>query len=111
MRHDDATPEELTIAANGLSAIAITLCEMDMPDVEVRSAVLEQWRALHMPVSVLAAAATAVTHSPQPVLESAEKSERMEPIREMLRATSPHTQLSAMIRAREILQNLANEQM
>lgn len=109
MENHDLTPEQFAVAANGLSAIAITLFEMGEPDEVVRAKVYGHWQVLRAPSSVFAAAASTVTTSPQPLEETAEKSARLEQSRGMLGAAQPQDQLVAMLKARELLEALAIE--
>ena len=101
---------EFTGAASGLAAIAITRFEMG-DDVETaHGQVLSAWVSLGSPPGLFAAAAASIAGMPQPLLESASKSERMDVIREAIGAASPSSQLEAMLRARELLERLAAEE-
>ena len=96
---------EFTGAASGLAAIAITRFEMG-DDVETaHGQVLSAWVSLGSPPGLFAAAAASIAGMPQPLLESASKSER-----EAIGAASPSSQLEAMLRARELLERLAAEE-
>lgn len=103
--HEDHT----VIIAEGLAAYATTYFEMgDAVDV-VQTKLVAKWERLGSPVGAFRAAAAAVGEQPQPVVESAERTERGRGIREFLGVTSAETQLVAALRARELLGDLAEE--
>lgn len=101
--------ENHAVIAEGLAAYATTYFEMgDAADV-VRTKLIAQWKRLGSPAGAFRAAATTVTKQPQPLVESAETTERSRAIREYLGVTSAETQLVAALKARELLQDLADE--
>lgn len=108
-RSDVKSQENAAVIAEGLAAYATTYCEMSDADDVVRTKLLTHWERLGSPTGAFRAAATAVTEQPQPVVESAETTERSRMIREHLGVTSAETQLAAALRARELLQDLAEE--
>lgn len=101
--------ENDAVITEGLAACATTHFEMgDAPDV-VRTKLIAQWERLGSPPGAFGAAATAVSGQPQPVVESAETTERSRMIREYLGVTSAEAQLTAALSARELLQDLAED--
>ncbi|GAB3617400.1 hypothetical protein GCM10027416_19570 [Okibacterium endophyticum] len=102
-------PEQYRIAVEGISAIAITNFEMGAGEAQARTAVLALWEQLGRPRGAFAEAATSTTHSPQPVLQTAEETERARQIREMLGVRSSEEALVAMLSACEMLEQLAAE--
>jgi hypothetical protein len=102
--------DEFAGAAGGLAAVAITRFEMGDDNETARNHVLSAWESLGSPPGMFAAAATSISGMPQPPMESASKSERMDGIRDALGAMSPSAHLEAMLRARELLETLASEE-
>lgn len=102
-------PSEDQIVSDGLAAIAITEFEIGKPRDEIESDLLAAWIQLGSQPGAFRAASKAIASFPQPILESAEKSERMRPIREMLGVTSTEDQLLANLAARELLEELADK--
>ena len=103
---------ENTEIIEGLAAIANGLAEMGESDEEIRRHMrghLARRQITTEAPAVLRAAAECITRMPQPLLESAEETERRRPIEEMLGLTSAEDQLAAMLRAREVLENLARD--
>lgn len=103
------SPAEWRTAAEGLSAIAITSFEMGSDSDRAREAVLVMWEQLGRPRDLFKAAAETVSHSPQPMPETAGETERTRYIREMLGVTSAEDALISMLSARELLEKLAAE--
>lgn len=101
--------EEWRIAAEGLSAIAISSFEMDPDSGRARESLLLMWEQLGKPEGLFKAASEAVSTSPQPAPETAGQTERARYIREMLGVTSAEKALVAMLSARELLEELATE--
>lgn len=101
--------EDHQVIAQGLAAFATTFFEMGDSAVNVRTKLVAYWASLGSPAGAFRAAATAVGGQPQPVVESAEVTERSRPIRELLGVVSAESQLVASLRARELLDDLAAE--
>lgn len=80
---------------------------MEHPDHQAESAVLAYWNALGRPS--LAQAALAVGTLAQPLDESAAERTRREGARQLLGVTSSEDQLVAALKARELLQRLAQD--
>lgn len=108
-RGDVTNREKDAAIAEGLAAYAATYFEMGATADVVRTNLIAQWERLGSPAGAFRAAAMAVSGQPQPVVESAETTERNRIIREHLDVTSAETQLAAALRARELLQDLAEE--
>lgn len=100
---------EHAIIVNGIAALAVSGFEMGWPRDRVRAALIAQWIRLDSEPGVFGEAAAAIASFPQPIVESAEKTERMRPIREQLGAQSADEQLVAAIDGRELLEELAAE--
>lgn len=95
--------------AQGLAALATGFFEMGHSEAEVREKLLRQWTGLQEPGGLFAAAATEVGGQPQPLVESAEKTERMRDIRTMLGVQGAQEQLLAAMNARDLLERLGRE--
>lgn len=106
MRMED---RENRIIVEGLAVIAQTVFEMGADENQAREAVVEKWTQLGGAPGVFMAAANAMKDLPQPLVESAEKTERAREIREWLKVTSAEESLTAALRARELLERLARE--
>ena len=104
---------ERQVITEGLAAFADTFCEMGLSDDEVKAGIARQCLALHLHAedvpTLLRESTEALRRFPQPLVESAEETERGRPIREMLGVTSAEDQLAATLRARELLQRMADE--
>lgn len=88
--------------------MAITAAEMGASDEELVNAVGGMMLRLGMGTAdEVRAVAAAVARLPQPLDEGAYERERRRPIEEMLGVTSPEEQLSAALRAREVLERFA----
>jgi hypothetical protein len=70
---------------------------------------VEQGEALGSPSGAFGDAALAISTLPQPLSETAVKTERLREIREQLGVTSAETYLTASLSAREVLEKLAAE--
>lgn len=101
--------EDHEFIAAGLAAYATTYFEMGDSVADVRMKLVAHWVSLGSPAGAFRDAATAVGEQPQPVVESAETTERSRPVRELLGVTSAEAQLVASLRARELLVGLAEE--
>lgn len=106
---DPLGPEADRLFAEQLAMMASTYFEMGKPVEEIRSACIEFWRYVHSPAGMFTTAAELMGGLPQPLGESAEKSERMEPIRKSLGMPSVGDQLAAMLAAWELLEELGRE--
>lgn len=106
----DGPDAEQRVVVDGLAATAVTLAERD----ERETTALAYLRDLSAQVGggtpqVFRAAAAAITGMTQPPLESAEETERAEPLRRMLGVQSVEDQLTAALKGREWLLRLADE--
>lgn len=97
------------IIIEGLAAWAESGFAMGWTRERVRDNVLEQWERTGRLPGAFAAAAEAVANGPQPLLESAEETERARPIREMLGVQPAEEILVAALEGRELLKELAAE--
>lgn len=109
--HDMADAKDPGIV-EGLAAIATSVAEMGGTDDDIRAGVANMMLQLHIAdhevVDVLRAVVASISKMPQPMTESAEKTERRRHVREMLGVQSAEEQLLAMMRAREVVQQLAD---
>lgn len=100
---------ENPVIVEGLAVIAQTIFEMGGDDVQARQALVTRWMQLGSAPGVFLAAANAMKNLPQPLVESAEETERAREVRAMLGVTTADESLVAALRARETLEQLARE--
>ena len=109
MSDDDARWE----IGKGLATIAVAIAREDGSDDDIRARLLEVMLALQISdteaPSLLRAAAASVSVLPHPQMETIEETERRRPIREILGVHSLDEQLTAMLRARQLLEDLAGQ--
>lgn len=101
--------DERRTVIEGLAAIATSLAEAGMPEPDAHAQLVAWIERLGVDAATVRAAAAEVARQPQPLEETAEETERARPIREMLGVTSAEDQLIAALRAREWLEQLADE--
>ncbi len=108
--HEDMDiPDDETIVAEGLASFASTFFAMGDPPEVVRRKLIAHWESLGRPPGAFGDAAQAISTLPQPLTETAEKTERLREIREQLGVTSAETYLTASLSAREVLEKLAED--
>ena len=95
-----------------LAIVAISVAELAESDDEVQAEVANAMLRLRISdfeaPSVLRAAAASISDLPQPLMETAEETERRRPVRQMLGLQSADEQLAAMLRARQLLEQMAD---
>ena len=107
MTPDVEYPDEEALIAEGLASVAITFLAMGESTDAVRQRLIAQWEGFGQPPGAFARSAAAASTLPQPLVETAEESERLREIREHLGVTSAETYLTASLTAREVLERLA----
>lgn len=100
---------EERIIVEGLAALAGSGFEMGDSHEQVRERLIQLWNDTGCLPGAFSAAAVALQTFPQPLIESAEQTERMRPIREKLGVQSADEQLLATMAGKELLQQLALE--
>lgn len=104
------TDDEHANMVVGLAATAVTLAERDERELSALAYLRDLTEQVGGGTSqVFRAAAAAITAMPLPPLESAEETERARPMREMLGVLSVEDQISAALRGRAWLVQLAEE--
>lgn len=106
---EEPTPQQWRDIINGAAAIATTAAEMGKTDQAVAADVLGLIEGVRVAptADLLRAVSAAISSQPQPLDQSAEERERMRPIEQLLGVTSPEQQLSAALRAKAIVDDLA----
>lgn len=74
-----------------------------------RAKLVDLWESLGSPAGVFRAAAESIVRLPQPLMEPAEKTERLLPYRDQLGVMSADEQIAAALRARELLESLSRD--
>ena len=100
---------EHKIIVDGLGAAAVGGFEMGCDRDRVREYLLDFWNQFDRESGDFREAAAAISSFPQPLVESADETERMRPIREMLGVQSADVQLTAALDGHELLEELAAE--
>jgi hypothetical protein len=109
VRLDSMEDKENPVIVEGLAVIAQTIFEMGGGPVQARETLVQTWTRLGSASGVFLAAANAMKDLPQPLEESAERTDRAQPVRTMLGVTSASESLTASLQAREVLEQLARE--
>jgi hypothetical protein len=96
--------------ADLLASFAVTQFQMQRSVEDTRDEVVKLWRmAFESEPGLFASAAAAVASVPGPPSESTARTARLDPIREALGAETPTEALGAMLAARELLKQLADD--
>lgn len=96
--------------ADLLASFAVSQFQMQRSSEEARDEVVRLWRmTFGSDPGLFASAAAAVASVPGPPSESAARTARLDPIREALGAETPTEALGAMLAARELLEQLADD--
>lgn len=106
---DPRSEEADGLFAEQLASFASTYYDMGLSDDEVRERCISFWERVLRPPGMFAAAAEQVSGLPQPQYESADETERKRQIREHFHVTPVEENLLSMMKARELLQQLARE--
>jgi sulfur carrier protein ThiS len=94
----------------GVAAFAVSLCEMgEATDEQVRETIADLLASLGIATREHAlAVAQAIAALPQPEDQPAEERERRRHVEAMLGVTPPEQELAAMLRARDLVQQVAD---